>query len=60
MICKHENQEVKRVVNGWEIYCRECKCLLGRHGLQGGTSADKPRTDCPSPNMVLSVKAGAK
>ena len=59
MICKHENQEVKRVVDGWEIYCHECKCFLGRHGLQGGRSADKLCTTCPSPNIAISGKEKA-
>ena len=32
-ICKHTNQKVKATKDGWEMYCCECNCFLGKHGF---------------------------
>jgi len=33
-MCRHPEQEVRRVENGWEIYCLFCDAFLGFSGFQ--------------------------
>ena len=49
MSCQHTEQRVQRVQYGWEIYCRQCDCFLGRHGNQGGTAPAPVQTETDKP-----------